>query len=157
MDSQTIELVGRSYLTAELMRAGLEVAMPMRDRGIDLIAYVDTGRDLSAFTAVPIQMKAASQRSFSINRKYDKFPNLIHAYVWGMQDADCLKTYALTQTEAVAVAEKMGYTETDSWNVNGIYATTKPGAKLLALLEPFEMTPERWRAKVLNLLPEEMR
>lgn len=157
MDSQTIELVGRSYLTAELLRAGLEVAMPMRDRGIDLIAYVDTGRDLSAFTAVPIQMKAASQRSFSINRKYDKFPNLIHAYVWGMQDADCLKTYALTQTEAIAVAKEMGYTETDSWTVNGTYATTKPSAKLLALLQPFEMTPEKWRAKVLNLLPEAMR
>jgi len=83
MDSQTIELVGRSQLTSELLRAGLEVALPLRDRGIDLVAYADTGDGVTAFTAVPIQMKAASERSFSIDRKYDKFPNLLHAYVWG--------------------------------------------------------------------------
>ncbi len=43
IDAQTIELAGRSQLTSELLRAGLEVPMPLRDRGIDLIAYVDTG------------------------------------------------------------------------------------------------------------------
>src|SRR5688500_865685 len=99
MDTQTIELVGRNQLTAELLRAGLEVALPLRDRGIDLIAYADTGADVATFTAVPIQMKVASERSFSINRKYEKFPNLLHAYVWGIQVSECLATYALTQPE----------------------------------------------------------
>ena len=153
MDSQTIELVGRSHLISELLRAGLEVAMPMRDRGIDLIAYVDIGEDVTAFTAVPIQMKAASERSFSVARKYDKFPNLVHAYVWGLQNEDCLATYALTQDEATRVAAAMGYADTDSWKVNGYYATTRPSQKLLTLLEPYRMTPQKWRAKVLGLLP----
>lgn len=153
MDSQAIELVGRNQLTAELLRAGLEVALPLRDRGIDLIAYVDMGDGITAFTAVPIQMKAASERSFSINRKYDKFPNLLHAYVWGIQMAECLATYALTQSEAVAVGTAMDYTDTDSWRLDGSYSTTRPSKKLLGLLEGYRMTPEKWRAKVLGLLP----
>jgi hypothetical protein len=155
LDSQTIELVGRSHLVSELLRAGLEVAMPMRDRGIDLIAYLDIGQDVTAFTAVPIQMKVASERSFSVARKYDKFPNLVHAYVWGLQNDDCLATYALTQDEATRVATEMGYADTDSWKVNGYYATTRPSQKLLSLLKPYLMTPARWRAKVLGLLPRE--
>ena len=41
VDSQVIELLGRNRLVSELLRAGLEVAIPARDRGIDLIAYLD--------------------------------------------------------------------------------------------------------------------
>src|SRR5205085_571466 len=61
-DGQIVELRGRNWLVGELLRAGLEVARPERDRGIDLIAYADldaTGR----FVARPIQMKAATGRS----------------------------------------------------------------------------------------------
>ncbi|MHB2036215.1 MAG: hypothetical protein ACYCPW_05680 [Nitrososphaerales archaeon] len=43
MDTQLVELAGRNWLTSELLKAGLEVARPERDRGIDLIAYVDRG------------------------------------------------------------------------------------------------------------------
>ena len=76
LDTQVIELLGRNRLVSELLRAGLEVAVPARDRGIDLIAYLDlidpqdeakdpasAGR-VQRFAARPIQMKAASQQSF---------------------------------------------------------------------------------------------
>jgi len=54
MDSQTIEILGRNRLVDELLVAGLEVATLLRDRGIDLIAYVDLAADASKFAAVPI-------------------------------------------------------------------------------------------------------
>ena len=76
MDTQTIELIGRHRLMSELMHAGLEVALPMRDRGIDLIAYVDLSSKVRSFLATPIQMKAASTRSFSIDKKYEKISNV---------------------------------------------------------------------------------
>ena len=56
VDTQTIEIVGRQRLSGELLAAGLEVAMPLRDRGIDLIAYADLDRQVKRFTARPIQM-----------------------------------------------------------------------------------------------------
>src|SRR5437660_905735 len=77
MDTQIVELLGRHQLINELLRAELEVAVPARDRGIDLIAYADLGTKVEKFAACPIQMKAALSASFSIESKYQKFPNLI--------------------------------------------------------------------------------
>jgi hypothetical protein len=149
-DPQVVELLGRNLLVTELLRAGLEVALPIRDRGIDLIAYADTGEDVSEFGACPIQMKAASDASFSINSKYRVFPGLLIAYVWNVARASNAVSYALTHEEALAVAEQMGYTQTASWKA-GIYSCTRVGSRLLRLLEPYRMTPEKWRAKIVRL------
>jgi hypothetical protein len=42
-DSQRVEIMGRHRLNNELIAAGLEVAVPICDRGVDLIAYADVG------------------------------------------------------------------------------------------------------------------
>ena len=51
MDSQQIELLGRHRLVEELLRAGLEVALPLRDHGVDLIAYRDDAAAPGPFAA----------------------------------------------------------------------------------------------------------
>jgi hypothetical protein len=150
MDSQVVELLGQNWLMGELLRAGLEVAIPIRDRGIDLIAYADLRDRVSAFSACPIQMKAALDSAFSIDQKYAKFPNLIIAYVWFVQDPSRTITYALTHEEAVAVAETMGYTRTNSWNA-GAYVTTRPAARLVERLAPFKMDEKKWWSKVAGV------
>ena len=43
LDTQQIELLGRNRLVNEIIRANLEVTVPIRDRGIDMIAYADRG------------------------------------------------------------------------------------------------------------------
>jgi hypothetical protein len=149
MDSQLVEMLGRHRLIAELLRANLEVAIPARDRGIDLIAYADLGTQVTRFSACPIQLKAAVGSCFSIDKKYAKFPNLLMAYVWHVADPVKAVTYATTFSEAKAVADAMGYTNTASWE-RGLYVVTKPGPDLLARLEPFRMTSEEWWRKVTN-------
>ena len=151
MDTQTIEIIGRNRLVNELLQAGLEVALPLRDHGIDLVAYADSGERVSAFVACPIQMKAASKRSFSIKRKYEKFPNLLHAFVWNVGSGDESETYALTYTEAVTVGDEMEYTRRTSWQTGGRYSTSAPGKKLLKLLKPYRMTAPAWWQKVTRL------
>jgi hypothetical protein len=92
----------------------------------------------------PIQLKAAIGGSFSVDRKYAKFPNLLIAYVWYLEDPIRTVTYATTHPEAVAVADAMGYTKTSSWE-KGLYVTTRPSPHPVAQLEPFRMTPQkRW-------------
>jgi hypothetical protein len=140
MDTQTIELLGRNRLVDELLLAGLEVALPARDRGVDLIAYVDLESKVSKFVAAPIQMKAASIHAFSIDKKYLRIKNLIFAYVWGLQKPEHAVTYALTYCEAFAIAEKMGWGNTASWE-NGRYSTSAPSRKLRELLQPYKMSP----------------
>jgi len=148
MDTQTIEILGRNRLVDELLVAGLEVATPLRDRGIDLIAYVDLATDASKFAAVPIQMKAASVRAFSIDRKYAKVSNLVLVYVWGLRSPEHALSFALTYSEALAIAKTMEWTNSPSWVKNGRYSTSHPSKKLSELLAPFEMSPNAWRKKI---------
>lgn len=150
MDTQTIELIGRHRLMSELLHAGLEVAIPTRDRGIDLIAYVDLSSKVKSFLATPIQMKAASTRSFSIDKKYEKISNVMLAHVWHLNTPDEAVTYGLRYPEAVAIAEELGWTKTISWQRDGRYSTSNPSKNLCALLEAHRMSPDKWWNCVVN-------
>ena len=112
IDPQVVELLGRNKLVSDLLRAGLEVALPMRDHGVDLIAYADLRPMVDRFVARPIQMKAALKGSFGINRKYSKIRDLIIAYVWSIGDPREPTIYTLRHDETVVVARNMGYTKT---------------------------------------------
>jgi hypothetical protein len=150
LEAQVIEILGHNRLTDEILRAGLEVAHPARDRGIDLIAYADIDTKVRSFVARPIQMKAASVRSFSINFKYAKFPNLLLAFVWNLGGTpDQIETFALSYQEAFDVASAMGYVATPSWQT-GSYTTTNPGTRLRGLLEPYAMSSTRWWDRVVK-------
>lgn len=148
-DSQVVELLGRNRLVSELLQAGLEVGLPMRDRGIDLIAFADLKSRVERFIACPIQMKAAWERSFSVQRKYSRIRNLLLAYVWHVGDPQRTTTYALTYQEAVQILRRMGFAKTLSWKKVG-YGVTRPGRRLIALLEPYKMTPDKWWWKVIR-------
>ncbi|MDO3560705.1 hypothetical protein [Ralstonia pseudosolanacearum] len=146
------EIFGRNRLVNDLLLSGVEVATPVRDRGVDLIAYVDIDEQSGRFTAVPIQIKAATQRWFSIDRKYARFPNLLLAFVWGVGQPEMAMIYALTYTESLGVGKAMGWLETKSWKEGGLYTTTAPSEKLLGLLSPYEVRPGEWRSRLSSAL-----
>lgn len=152
LDPQSVEIVGRNKLVNELLKAGIEVSLPIRDRGIDLIAYIDIDREnkLQSFVACPIQMKAATERRFSLHKKYERFKNLLLTFVWHVHDPNSNIIYALTYSEALKVAEKLEWTKTETWVERGKYSSTSPGKKIVDLIEPYKMTPEKWRNKVEN-------
>ncbi len=152
LDPQSVEIVGRHKLVNELLKAGIEVSLPIRDRGIDLIAYIDIDKEneLQSFVACPLQMKAATERRFSLNKKYERFKNLILTFVWHVNDPNSNIIYALTYGEAFKIAEEMGWIETENWGKRGKYSSTNPGKRIVGLLEQHKMTPEKWRSKVKN-------
>ena len=76
MDTQLTEIFGRNRLVNDLLQSDVEVATPVRDRGIDLIAYLDLDEQADRFLTIPIQIKTAARQSFTIDRKYAKFQNL---------------------------------------------------------------------------------
>ena len=59
-------------------------------------------------------------------------------------------TYALTYSEALSIAEELGWTKTPSW-AKGNYITSSPNKKLCELLLPFAMTAEKWIEKIQEL------
>lgn len=151
-DTQVVELIGRHHLTAELLQAGLEVATPVRDRGVDMIAYIDIDDRVKNFSSCPIQLKASTKRSFVIKKKYEKIHNLLLVYVWNLAGDVPRVSYALTYNEAFGLAELAGWTKTHSWKVREEYVNTNPGVKLLSLLEPYKMSADKWLKKITRVL-----
>lgn len=146
LDTQVVEVLGRQLLVEQLLRAGIEVAEPVRDRGVDLIAYLERGEDHERFAAFPIQLKACSERAWNIDRKYAAIPGLILAHVWYVSEPVKTVVYAMTYGEALSVAEEMKYAASPSWQNGGYYATSSPSTRLVELLEVHRMSPERWMA-----------
>src|SRR5688572_10625974 len=107
-DTGMVELAGRHWLTSQLLRAGLEVAQPERDRGIDLIVYLDLDEGVGDFLACPIQMKAATDEPFSVQRKYERFRRLLLVYVVNLGDSTRTAAYAMTYPEAAQIVYAMG-------------------------------------------------
>lgn len=126
LDTQVVELLGRQRLIAELLRDGLEVALlPVRDRGVDLVAYSDLTRQVGRFAARPIQMKASTASAYAVHRTYERVADLILAYVWHLGKPKASVTYAMTYAQAVALADEKGWTTTPSWERGG-YSTSRP-------------------------------
>lgn len=147
MDSQQIEILGRHILIDQLLQADLEVATPLRDRGVDLLCYREIDEQAGSFRALPIQLKAASRQVFGIYRKYARINDLLIAFVWNVADPANREVYALTHAESLTVGETMGWTLTASWE-RGLYTTTRPGRRLSGLLEPFRMDATAWRRRI---------
>jgi hypothetical protein len=145
MDAQVVEVLGRHLLVDQLLRAGVEVAQPIRDRGVDLIAYRERGADHLRCQAFPIQLKACSDRAWNIDRKYVDVPGLIIAHIWYVARPTDAVIYAMYYDQALAIAEAMKYAASSSWRDGGYYATTSPAARLVELLGEYRMTPQRWR------------
>lgn len=149
-DTQVVELMGRHRQMNELLRDGLEVAAPARDRGVDVIAYADLSVQVAKFSAKPIQMKAFSTAGFSVATKHSRISDLLMAYVWHVNEQSPAITYALSYADAVKVAEEMGWTKTTAWTSGGVYTTTRPSERLIVLIDPFRVVPGRWRALVVG-------
>ena len=147
MDSQTVEIVGRNWLVNRLVEDGLEVARPERDRGVDLIAYLDLAASDERFVARPIQMKAATVARFGLDRKFERIANLLLVFVWLREST----AYALTWQEAMRVGDAMGYTATPVWLARGRYDTTAPSQRLRGHLEPFRMGAGDWHRRVAEV------
>jgi hypothetical protein len=157
-DSQIVELAGRNWLMSQLLQAGLEVAKPERDRGIDLVVYLDLDKAVGDFIACPVQIKSASARSFGLNPKYKRFPRLLLVQIWHVKESHKTEAFAMTYDEALSVARKMGWTKTASWKTGAgtgkrgySVHTVSDDGRLWTLLEPFKMNPKKWKHKIVEV------
>ena len=148
LDSQQIGIIGKRIVIANLLAANLEVAVPIRDRGIDLIVYQDRAKD-GVFKACPLQLKTASDATFGLDSKYKQFRDLRIVFVWNAREPSKAQLFALTYQEAASLLADMKFDKTGSW-AKGRYTTTRPSEKLRRIFEQrFEVkSPEQWLVKL---------
>jgi hypothetical protein len=147
-DKQIVEIEGVNWLIVELMKAGIEVARPIRDRGVDLVVYNERKND-ELFAKV-IQVKASSEESFSIDQKYEKTKGLLIVYIWNLESNPI--AYALSYEEVFSIAREIGWVKTKSWE-KGIYSTSNPSKELKKLLKQYGMNEEKW-SKLFDIKKE---
>lgn len=151
LDAQTIGLLGRDKVIEQLHRAGLEVALPRRDHGVDIIAYADKA---TAFQALPIQVKASAGFRWVVNAKYAPFAEIVIAFAMYLADESATVVYAVPHLENVAIAERLGFTKKSAtWlrpsrSGHGYIWIDRPRPALFTELEPYRATTERWLALV---------
>lgn len=146
MDTQQIEILGRHRLIEALIADGLEIANPLRDRGVDLICY--RSPEMGSYSACPIQLKVSSREAFSLNRKYKCIAGLRLVYVWNVGDAASTSLYVLNFEEAEGVLKRFGYAKTQAWLDKGYYATTRPSVTLKKYLAQFRVKPGSWAERL---------
>lgn len=142
MDTQQVEITGRSLLISVFVSENLEVAQPLRDKGIDLIVYMDDS--IHGFGSLPIQLKSARKETFSISKKYLNMPNLYMAYVWHVEKPQESSIFIMRHTVAVSIAENHGYTKNNSWTKEkgewSVSSISDQG-RLKQSLEPYRYMP----------------
>jgi hypothetical protein len=147
MDKQQIGIIGKHILIANLLAAGLEVAEPIRDHGVDLIVYRD-GIDGSEFVACQIQLKTSSERIFELYRKYERFNDLRIVYVWNAKNPADAEFYCLTYLEAIGVLKEMKGAQFSILMKKGHWVTTNPSKDLKKMLKDFQVQkPKDWPSR----------
>jgi hypothetical protein len=86
-----------------------------------------------------------------VSVKYERFPQLLQAFIWRVHELEQACSFALTYDESFEVAKQMGWTETDSCMKHEGYSTTRPSKKLMGFLEPYRMEDGDWKRKVAEV------
>jgi hypothetical protein len=144
--SSIIEVLGRNHLIAQLIQDDVHAAIPLWDRGIDLIAYFG---EHDGVRARGIQLKANEDSRWGLHRKYEGIVGLLMVYVWYVKEASAVEIYAMTYKEAFSILDKRRHTLTESWTKkNGGYTIPNVNGSLREDLQSYRMGPGKWRDRL---------
>ena len=136
---------GETLVAAELMRRGVEIAIPASDVGVDMLAYRLAPKQRVAHNFVPIQVKARSETGYNFQKIwFTKVPGVVLVHVWHVSTTPVF--YIFRDLEDVKSA--LGsHAQSVSWTVNGGYSVTNPTARHCTLMEPHK---NQWH-RILDL------
>lgn len=150
-DTGATEILGRTWFTAELVRAGIEVARPERDIGVDLVAYT-----ADAAWMLPIQLKTIGLYGITVWQKYVGMPIGIVYVVLGDGDggfggrAETI-AYLLTPDQAWEMPAALGKKFDPELHVT--YRFSDLTRALASKLEGYRVLPGTWEERLGRLAP----
>jgi hypothetical protein len=139
MDSEMLELARRARLMDQLLEDGVNIALPMGACEIDMLAYVNSRTGACRMESVPISVASFCSDALSSNLETARASGLLIALVWGTGNPEDIRTFAFTPAELTLVK---------------MIQIIGPGAVLQNALEPFAMSPGKWRKKINAILED---
>jgi hypothetical protein len=155
VQSEMLELVGRARLMDELLEDGVNVALPMGACEIDMLAYVDSRTAACRIVSVPIKVASFCSDALSSNLDATRASGLLIALVWGISNPEHVRTFAFTPAEltVVKMIEMIGRANAARSAEPPDQACTRETV-LQNALEPFAMSPGKWRKKIIAILED---
>ena len=145
-------LVGKSgelLVAAELMRKGVEVAIPASDVGVDLLAYRLRAGEKTAGKFVPVQVKTYSGTGYRFLKSwFEGAPGLALVSVWHVVDTPQFYIFASRDE----VEEALGnHVHAPSWTgPRGIWTETEANSAAVTRMQAHR---DRWERIIDQLGP----
>ena len=92
----------------------------------------------------------SSSTGFSIDRKYERVPELRLVHLWHVHTPTEAVAHCMTQAEAVALGEELRWTATPSWTNGGKYSVTRPGPRIVTALDRHVVRRGEWRRRLFG-------
>lgn len=143
--STRTELMGKFWLCNQLAQAGVEIASPARDIGVDLIAY-----DADINWTLPIQLKVLNTGGLRVEAKYLSKPLGLVYVLLGDRDGGPVKrpetiAYLLTPEGAWALPSELGRNIGPDHDYYGFGGLPR---RLLSRLDDFRVEPGDWARRL---------
>jgi hypothetical protein len=146
-DKQLIEVIGKAKFTEFAIRSGFEVAMPVRDCGIDVLLYFPIEDNLLT-TTIPVQLKCYSSQALTVDSKYNRMGDLLHVVLWNCTNKEP-SFFALTQKHSMHFAEMFGWDKLPGWiNKKGRYDATKATTRIIDEMRQYRTITETFKNMV---------
>jgi hypothetical protein len=155
MDSEMLELARRARLMDQLLEDGVNIALPMGACEIDMLAYVNSRTGACRMASVPISVASFCSDALSSNLEAARASGLLIALVWGTGNPEDIRTFAFTPAELtlVKMIEIIGRANA-ARSGDPRDQARMPGTVLQSALEPFAMSPGKWRKKINAILDD---
>ena len=148
---EMLKLAARARVMDELMAEGVNVALPVGACDIVMLAFVTSRTAPCGLVFVPIQI-VVFEDGVSRNRETALAPDVLVALVRDVGESAPIRSFALTSAELTLV--KM----MDGADAERTYAGTDPlrarASVLQNAIEPFAMSPGKWRKKLMAVIAE---
>jgi hypothetical protein len=155
VESERLEFARRARLMDELLEEGVNVALPMGECAIDMLAYVNSRTDACTVVSVPIKIVSFSSDALSINLERARASGLLIALVRQIGKPEQVRTFAFTPAELTVVKMIAMCARGNSARVgeSPSHART-PQSILQNALEPFAISPGEWRKKIATIVAD---
>jgi hypothetical protein len=152
-ESALRQAADHARLMDELLREGVNVALPMHSDDIDMLLYVKSGSAACTIVSVPINVVSCRSDGLSRHLRGASAAGLLVVIVSSIDRLQRIRNFALTPAEltVMKMIETIGRAAASRPGDSPNDAQTQE-ATLQNALEPFAMTPGKWRRKIADFL-----
>jgi hypothetical protein len=151
---EIMKWAARGYIVDELMAEAINVALPVCDCDIDMLAFLPSHTEPSGLVTVPIQVVVLHEDGLSGDLKAARAPDILLTLVCGVGGLAPIRCFALTSAELIFL-KMIGLMHDANVAPAGSGAQCAPAGRNTVLqnaMKQFAMSRGQWRRKLMGVV-----